>query len=427
MVRLDCICAPLIICIQALGVLYLSMHRTKVSRLPNWKFLLLIPALVYAAVYSLLYYLLGFDNAAYINKVFDETGELPTNLSLDLVFMYNLFGEVLIDIYSFTMSVVMLWQCVTISRRDGYKFGGVYRFFFKGAQTTQSRAISFLYITTIVLLMPMIIFGRAYMMNNPILGATLTVLIAIVFHFLCHVEFFGENAIVTLHELSHIQSSETFTNIITGTPDANETPAEPQPTKAETQIAEPKSPAEPVAVVKPEPIAEPAPVSEPISKPELVSEPEPMPEPTVVEKTEIAADDKQEPAAKKHTEKSVQEDKSHVSMAKFDVLAQHLEELMESEHLYREESLTLAFLSERLGVGRTMISTMINNVYGISFRDYVSKYRINAAKKYMLANPNATQEAVAFECGFKDASSLNHKFKEAEGVTPLMWLTRQPK
>lgn len=415
MVRLDCICAPLIICIQALAVLYLSMHRTKVSKLPNWKFLLLIPALVYAAVYSLLYYLLGFDNAAYINKVFDETGELPTNLHNDLVFMYNLFGEVLLDIYCFVMSVIMLWQCVTISRRDGYKFGDAYRFFFKGAQTTQSRAISFLYITTIVLLMPMIIFGRAYMMNNPILGATLTVLIAIVFHFLCHVEFFGENAIVTLHDLSHIQTSENLTNIVAGTPEEKATIAETSSIEAEPSSAE----AVPQKTETETPVA--------------TVDSETMPESVSEGNTEIATEEKQEPVVEQKTaveqqpERTSLEDKTHVSVTKFDVLAQRLDELMESEHLYREENLTLAFLSDRLGAGRTMISTMINNVYGMSFRDYVSKYRIDAAKKYMLANPNATQEAVAFECGFKDASSLNHKFKDSEGVTPLMWLTSQIK
>lgn len=399
MVRLDCICAPLIVCVQALAVLYLSMHRTKVRKLPNWKFLLLIPALVYAGIYGLLYYLIGFDNAAYINKFYDENGMLPTNLNQDLVGMYNLFGDVLLDIYCFVMSLIMLWQCFTISRQDGYQFGDVCRFFFKGAQTTQSRAISLLFTSTVLLLMPMIIFGRGYMMNNPVIGATLTVLIAITFHLMCHVEFFGENTIVTLHELSHIQSSEALTSMVTGTPD---TPAE------ETHES-----VEEASVPTPEPIVEEV-------KPQ--EEQQALAEENVVPAVENTVPE--EPVLE---DKPAEDDKLSASMTKFNILAERLDKLMTEEHLYREENLNLAFLSERLGVGRTTISTMINNVYGVSFRDFVSKHRVDAAKKYMLANPNATQEAVAFECGFKDASSLNHKFKDAEGVTPLMWLTSQVK
>lgn len=395
MVRLDCACAPLIVCIQALAVLYLDMHRTKVRKLPNWKFLLLFPALVYAAVYGLIYYLLGFDNAAYITKYYDENGALPTNLNADLVNMYNLFGEVLLDAYCFIMSAVLLWECVIISRNDGYKFGDVYRFFFKGASTTQSRAISILYITIILLLMPMIIFGRAYMMNNPIIGASLTVLIAIAFHFLCHVEFFGENIIVTLHELSHVQSSESIANIVTGTPESTkDEPKENVPEAVSTTVTDTTN------------------------------------EPTITESNEngsvddTIAEQNTIPASK---EESIENNSMQEYNLKYENLAKRFDKLMVEEHLYREENLTLAFLSERLGVGRTMISTMINTIYGTSFRDLVSKYRIDAAKKYMLAHPNATQEAVAFECGFKDASSLNHKFKDSEGLTPLMWLTQQVK
>lgn len=112
---------------------------------------------------------------------------------------------------------------------------------------------------------------------------------------------------------------------------------------------------------------------------------------------------------------------------KSDIVATQFAHLMENERIYLDEDLTLSTVCNRMGMGRTTISNMISNHYGIPFRDVVNKYRIQAVKDYLLTHPTATQETVASECGFKNAPSLNRKFKEIEGTTPLMWLTLQCK
>lgn len=81
-------------------------------------------------------------------------------------------------------------------------------------------------------------------------------------------------------------------------------------------------------------------------------------------------------------------------------------------------------LSEMSGIGRTTLSQIISDHYNEPFRTVVNKMRIEAVKKYITDNPAATLEVTDRECGFKDASSLNHKFKEQEGVTPLAWKDR---
>lgn len=107
---------------------------------------------------------------------------------------------------------------------------------------------------------------------------------------------------------------------------------------------------------------------------------------------------------------------------KMQVLSERLRELLEVEEIWRDDSLTIVTLAERLNVSRTTVSNMINAYYNQPARDLINHYRIEGVKRYLLDNPTATQEAVAACCGFKSASYLNSKFKEAVGTTPLLWL-----
>lgn len=111
-----------------------------------------------------------------------------------------------------------------------------------------------------------------------------------------------------------------------------------------------------------------------------------------------------------------------VPSSKMLILSERLRELLEVEEIWRDDSLTIVTLSERLGASRTTISNMINAYYNQPARDLINHYRIEGVKRYLLDNPTATQEAVAACCGFKSASYLNSKFKETVGTTPLLWL-----
>lgn len=123
-------------------------------------------------------------------------------------------------------------------------------------------------------------------------------------------------------------------------------------------------------------------------------------------------------------EKQEEAHPSHTS-ARIRMILEQLNHLLEEEKIYKDESITLNQLAERFGIGRTTLSQIISSQYGMPFRDLLNNYRIEAAKQYMLANPTATQEVIAYECGFKNASYLNTKFKDVVGETPLMWFNKQ--
>lgn len=116
----------------------------------------------------------------------------------------------------------------------------------------------------------------------------------------------------------------------------------------------------------------------------------------------------------------VQTETNHAVSNRTNILRQKFIDAME-QGAYKNHDLTMESMSKMLGVGKTMLSGMIQKTYGTSFRDVLNEYRIEAAKKYMSEHPEARQAEVAFECGFKDNSSFNRKFKEKEGCTPLTW------
>lgn len=107
---------------------------------------------------------------------------------------------------------------------------------------------------------------------------------------------------------------------------------------------------------------------------------------------------------------------------KMDKRQEQFRQLMEEEQVWRDEDLTSTSLCERMGIGKTTLSSMISQQYGTTLRDIVNGCRIEEAKRYMKKNPRATQEIVAQQCGFKNAQYFNTQFKKIVGGTPAMWL-----
>lgn len=106
---------------------------------------------------------------------------------------------------------------------------------------------------------------------------------------------------------------------------------------------------------------------------------------------------------------------------KKDLQTEKVISLLENDEVFRQDDLSMQTLSMMSGLGRTTLSQIISDHYNEPFRNVVNTMRVKAVKKYIRENPAATLEEIARECGFKDASSLSHKFKELEGKTPLVW------
>lgn len=102
-----------------------------------------------------------------------------------------------------------------------------------------------------------------------------------------------------------------------------------------------------------------------------------------------------------------------------------LRKAFDQERVYVDPELSIISLASRLGTNRTTLSLIIVQAFGVNFRQLLARYRIEAAKCYMLERPEAKQDEVALECGFATAQAFNQKFKELVGESPRMWMVKQ--
>jgi AraC-like DNA-binding protein len=109
-------------------------------------------------------------------------------------------------------------------------------------------------------------------------------------------------------------------------------------------------------------------------------------------------------------------------------LVNQLQDYMHDQFAWREMSLTIGQLAERLDVPQYRLRQAINGGLGYrNFSDFLNRYRVAEAAE-RLADPAHTQLPVltiAMDAGFRSLSSFNKAFKEMQGVTPTAWRKSQ--
>lgn len=343
---MDVINVPLILIIPAILMVYLAMHW-KGIKLNPLQLLLLSPALIIGTVCAMFYLLIGFENSSTFTELLDKGEPLPAEFNTELYRFYEFFDYQVLSVVCLICYIIIAYEVICILRKDKYPLGNTFRFFFKGGKTTPARAAALLVTLKLGSLLPLVIMGRTYVMQTPMVGIFTVLLISVVEHCLAHIEYYSDNQKeITLYYLTHLKLGEV-----------SHAAAEQE---------------------------------------ELLTKEEPEPE-----------------SAPLHTS------------ARILKIQAELHKMLEEEKIYKDENVTLNMLAERFGIGRTTLSQIISSQYGMPFRDLLNSYRIEAAKQYMMENPTATQEVIAYECGFKNASYLNSKFKDMVGETPLMWFNKQ--
>ena len=102
------------------------------------------------------------------------------------------------------------------------------------------------------------------------------------------------------------------------------------------------------------------------------------------------------------------------------LLKEKLLDLFEEEMIYRNPDLKMTRVSMLLQTNRTYISNLINSEFSCSFSEFVNRYRIAEAKKYLSDggfekySVNYVSELV----GFGSQNTFNRVFKEQEGLSP---------
>jgi len=99
---------------------------------------------------------------------------------------------------------------------------------------------------------------------------------------------------------------------------------------------------------------------------------------------------------------------------------QRLSNIMENDKLYLDPELTLASLSEKLGLHSKELSQAINQMSGKNYSNYIADLRVEEAKRLLLSpeHQHFKIAAIAYDSGFNSLSSFNAVFKKHTGFTP---------
>lgn len=95
-----------------------------------------------------------------------------------------------------------------------------------------------------------------------------------------------------------------------------------------------------------------------------------------------------------------------------------LARLMDDEHLYQNEDLSLPLLADAVGLSAHQLSELLNERLGQSFSAYLKARRVSAACERLLAEPEAPVLDVGLAVGFSSSSAFYAAFREITGQAP---------
>jgi len=104
--------------------------------------------------------------------------------------------------------------------------------------------------------------------------------------------------------------------------------------------------------------------------------------------------------------------------------------LMEVEKLYREESISLQSLADKLAITPHQLSQLLNEKLNSTFPDYINNYRIEEARELLVDPAWADRKviSIAFEVGYNTKAAFYNVFKKCTGMAPIEYRkTRNPK
>jgi AraC-like DNA-binding protein len=95
-----------------------------------------------------------------------------------------------------------------------------------------------------------------------------------------------------------------------------------------------------------------------------------------------------------------------------------LQNLMESEKPFLEDSFSMPLLARQLTVSPHHLSQILNESLGQSFFDFTAQYRVQEAQKLLIEKDNLKIEEIAEMVGYNSKSAFNTAFKKITGLSP---------
>ncbi len=88
---------------------------------------------------------------------------------------------------------------------------------------------------------------------------------------------------------------------------------------------------------------------------------------------------------------------------------------------YRKAGVTIEDIANKLTIGRTTLSNLINREEGVNFNTWINRLRIEDAKLLMMENPDYTIAIISEMVGYTEQANFSRQFKQIAGESPLLW------
>jgi len=108
------------------------------------------------------------------------------------------------------------------------------------------------------------------------------------------------------------------------------------------------------------------------------------------------------------------------SPSEIDSLKERLQEILATQKLYLNDSLSLSDLAEALDISDKKLSELLNQHLNTNFYNLINEYRVREVKQKLEdeTNEKYTLLSLAYDCGFQSKTSFNRVFKQKTGMSP---------
>lgn len=99
----------------------------------------------------------------------------------------------------------------------------------------------------------------------------------------------------------------------------------------------------------------------------------------------------------------------------------YLKKQIVTNKYYREPGVTIEDIANKLNIGRTSLSNLINREEMVNFNTWINRLRIEDAKQLLLENPDYTIATISEIVGYTEQANFSRQFKQVSGESPLIW------
>lgn len=109
---------------------------------------------------------------------------------------------------------------------------------------------------------------------------------------------------------------------------------------------------------------------------------------------------------------------NYLSNERYEQLRKKLVALLEEEHVFTEQHISMESLASRIGVNSKYLTEVIHRSGFQSFYDMVNRHRVDMAIDIIREEPEAKLFLVAERCGFSSAASMTKAFRQMGKASP---------